>query len=238
MRVDLSSEDSYRTRALTETTIPCLTMALVILGMDTLISSSLRCAVITTIESILSDQSFSKQTELSTLKAIHEVIVKLVFTIDDQARLLGLLSGCSSVSGRVRRWIAWSMLGGDLDVVTIEQYDNFPPFSDISNLFLKDAPGKLKMVIHSEVDYKVLGIQTDILSVVMSDIEGYTREAGGKEFVEETYRDLDKILGKISKSICWKYTILLSCLTSCFRRHTSRASRSFQDQRCNEPIAQ
>lgn len=223
--------------------IPSLTTALLIIGMDPLISSSLRLATISTIEVTLSEQTFSTETELLICKAVHGAIVKLTFTLDEQKRLLELLSGCSSTSGRIRRWIAWSMLGGEFDAMT--QYSDFPSSSAvILNLFSKDAPGEVKMIVHGETDYGVLGTRIDILSVMMTDIEGYAKQEGGREFVEAVYRHLDKLLGTICKSslshLSWPFSffLFLILLLKISSRYKGRAFRSFRDKRRHKPTVQ
>ncbi|GJJ06672.1 hypothetical protein Clacol_000867 [Clathrus columnatus] len=186
-----------RSQALPETTIPCITAILLVLGLDELISSYLHCDTITTIETILSEQKFNYETELLICKAVHQVIVKLTLSFPQQLRLIGLLSGSSPVSGRTRRWIAWSMLGGDPD--TIQDCTDFSPsFPVVLNLFSNEAYGSVKMIIHNDVDYAILGAQTEILSVFLTDIEGFAKQPdGGKEFVEDVFRNLDRILSKI-----------------------------------------
>jgi len=125
--------------------------------------------------------------------------------------MLDLLSGCTPVSGRIRRWLAWLMLTGDGDgaespstqVLKAYTTTDLPPIDPIVDIFDKDAPGAVKLQVDRDTDYLVLEAQVHILAVVLTDIEGYVGSGGGEgklkgsEAVQKVMQGLEKLMGKI-----------------------------------------
>ncbi|KAF8590880.1 hypothetical protein K439DRAFT_1114633 [Ramaria rubella] len=156
--------------------IPTVISVLLLLSLEPATNSSLCQDALSAIEAILSSSIMTRAIELDT-------------------RLLRLLQGCSSSSGRVRRWVAWAMLGGDLQ--STHGCGDVPPIDLIVNMFSTDSPGDIKLIVTPDTDYVLLSAIVDILSVAMSDVDAYVRSTGGLASTNTICEALERLNGKI-----------------------------------------
>lgn len=175
--------------------VPSLVSALLLLCLDSSAVPELQQEAVSAIEAVLANPNVTRDIELDTCKFVLRVTKELGFQADLEVRTLSLLPGCSPSSGRVRRWIAWGMLGGDLQ--GCQECANVPPIQTLVNLFSKSTPGDVKFEVTPDTDYEQLGAQVNILSVAMTDVDGYVRLGNGSAMINVLCEALDQINGKI-----------------------------------------
>ena len=175
--------------------IPSIVAALLLLSLDRSTAPELWQDAISAIEAVLASPNVTRNVELDTCKFVLRATKDLAFTRDLQARLLALLPGCSHTSGRVRRQIAWAMLGGDLE--SIQDSADAPPIQFMVDLFSKTSASEMKLEVTPDTDYEQLGAIVGILSVAMTDVDAYVRLANGSALVRNLYEALEHMNGKI-----------------------------------------
>ncbi|KAF8483196.1 hypothetical protein JB92DRAFT_3032403 [Gautieria morchelliformis] len=177
--------------------IPSIVSILLLLSLDPSAVPELQQDAVSAIEAVLASPTVTRTVELDTCKFVLRVTKEMAFTPDLQLRLLALLPGCSANSGRVRRWIAWAMLGGDLH--TFHACSDVPPIQLMLDLFSKTAPGVVKLGVTPDTDYQHLGALVNILSVAMTDVDAYVRHANGNGSV--LTRNVDEALEQMNGKI-------------------------------------
>ncbi|KAF8493836.1 hypothetical protein JB92DRAFT_2997705 [Gautieria morchelliformis] len=186
-----------RSQSIDPAAIPSIVSILLLLSLDPSAVPELQQDAVSAIEAVLASPTVTRTVELDTCKFVLRVTKEMGFTPDLQLRLLALLPGCSANSGRVRRWIAWAMLGGDLH--TFHACSDVPPIQLMLDLFSKTAPGVVKLGVTPDTDYQHLGALVNILSVAMTDVDAYVRHANGSGSVltRNVYEALEQMNGKI-----------------------------------------
>lgn len=175
--------------------IPYIVSALLLISLDRSAVPEFQQNAVSAIEAILANPNVTPIVELDTCKFVLRVTRALSFTFDLQVRLLALLSGCSNSSGRIRRWVAWAMLGGDLQ--SIQACTDVPPIQFMVNLFSATPPNMAMLEVTPDTNYEQLGAIVGILSIAMTDIDAYVRLANGPALTRELYEALEKLDGKI-----------------------------------------
>jgi hypothetical protein len=175
--------------------IPSIVSILLLLSLDPSAVPELQQDAISAIEAVLACLNVTRIVELDTCKFVLRVTKELAFTPDLQMRLLTLLPGCSSSSGRVRRWLAWAMLGGDLQA--FHDCSDVPPIQPMVDLFSKSSPGVMKLDVTPHTDYEQLGVLVNMLSIAMTDVDAYVRHANGSFLTRIMYEALEQMNGKI-----------------------------------------
>ncbi|KAF8513603.1 hypothetical protein JB92DRAFT_210172 [Gautieria morchelliformis] len=184
-----------RSQSIDPMAIPSIVSILLLLSLDPSAVPELQQDAVSAIEAVLASLNVTRIIELDTCKFVLRVTKELAFTPDLQLRLLTLLPGCSPSSGRVRRWTAWAMLGGDLQ--TFHDCSDVPPIQLMVDLFSKTSPGVVKLEVTPDTDYQQLGALVNILSVAMTDVDAYVRHANGSVLTRHLYEALEQMNGKI-----------------------------------------
>ncbi|KAF8500596.1 hypothetical protein BU17DRAFT_72078 [Hysterangium stoloniferum] len=197
-----------RTERIDTSAVPTIISILLLLGLNSTTSPDIKHSIVSAIETILASPSITRDLELSISNLIQRVITCLSFPINTQSEMLYLLSGCTPVSGRIRRWVAWQMLTGDGATSTTVAPNTYtaitlPPVGPVVNIFNKEAPGAVKLQVDPDTDYMVLEAKVHILAIVLTDIEGYIRSGSGEgklkgsEAVQKVLQGLETLMGKI-----------------------------------------
>ena len=190
----------YSSQIVDPTAIPSVVSALLLLSLDSSATPELQQDAVSAIEALLSNANVTPIVELDTCRFVFRITKHLAFSPDLQGRILSLLPGCSPSSGRVRRWTAWAMLGGDLQ--SIRACVDVPPIELMLGLFSKSSPGDVKLEVTSNTDYEELGAIVNILSVAMTDVDTYVRCTNGSAMVKNLYEALEQMNGKIGMRCC------------------------------------
>jgi hypothetical protein len=190
--IDICSDSS---QSVDPMAIPSLVCTLLLLSLDSSAAPALQQDAVSAIEAILASPNVTRVIELDACRFVLHATKALDFQPDLQVRTLSLLPGCSSSSGRVRRWIAWAMLGGSLQ--HLQECADVPPIQTLLDLFSKSAPSDVKLGVTPDTNYERLGDLVSILSVAMTDVEGYVRRSDGSAMTKKLCHALDQINGKI-----------------------------------------
>jgi len=119
-------------------------------------------------------------------------------------RIVAFLVGGSNQAARIRRWVAWSLLGGDLSTInpiTPNTWNDHPPISFLPSLFERSSPlpspKAQRFVVDKETDYEALAKRVDVMAVLLTDVEGLVRKDEGEKMGKK-----EKGVESVLKSVC------------------------------------
>ncbi|KIJ40923.1 hypothetical protein M422DRAFT_32036 [Sphaerobolus stellatus SS14] len=177
--------------------VPQVVSTLALLGLDRFTTAELRQEIVNAIESIIAGCASNANVELALCKQIYKVATASIVPVCQRPRVLSFVSGGAPAAARIRRWTAWSLLGGNIDGPEAA-WGDYPPLDVSENLFDKTEPGTVKFIVDKDTDYELLGALVDTLSVALTDVETQVKkDKATAAFLERICKSLERLMGKI-----------------------------------------
>ncbi|KIJ38040.1 hypothetical protein M422DRAFT_259440 [Sphaerobolus stellatus SS14] len=105
----------------------------------------LRQEIVNAIESIIAGCASNANVEFALCKQIYKVTTASMIPVCQRLRVLSFVSGGTLAAAWIRRWTAWSLLGGKIDDPEAT-WGDYPPLDVSENLFDKTEPGTVKFI--------------------------------------------------------------------------------------------
>lgn len=223
----------YSSESIDASGIPVLIALLVILSFDA-IPSHLRQAIVYATEALLAPAHIPASVELATCRLLNRLVTSPFMMNAKQTDVFSTVTGGTRRSSRIRRWLAWALLGGSLNMEE-SQWGDMPPLCVFVGLFDRQTSGTVKLFMTKETDYEELTLFVEILAVALTDIDLYMQKECNSASLEKIGKSLEKLMGNIGETMHASFFLAYARF---FSRYSRGASGSHQGQRDDEPTSQ